>query len=272
MNKNKTSKRRYSRKSKKSAKVSKTMRRAIKQVVSANVETKTINCPDPRSGLIPTNTVNLQYLSASGVQYLVQDVFRLPQGVNDSTALGSPNRIGDKVRGIGFRMNYMFHTRNTFSIASQKFHIPFVKLRIIVFTTAFGVPLLTMPLLYDNNFLNVQTYTLQPVNRDEGYVKTVLYDKLLVINNQSDITVDNVSDPNTQLIYGSCYHFQKYIKFNHPIKYQDNNSTDPTATDKPIYVAITAEVDDSFSSGGIPPSDTPLVYTTGYTQAWFKDA
>uniref|UniRef100_UPI0040487EF5 hypothetical protein n=1 Tax=Flavobacterium sp. TaxID=239 RepID=UPI0040487EF5 len=113
---------------------------------------------------------------------------------------------------------------------------------------------------------------MQPVNRDEGYVKTVLYDKTMLINNHSDFAVDNVSDPNQQLIYGSCYHFEKYIKFNHSIKYMDNNSTDPTGTDKPIYIAILAECDDSYSGGSIPPTSTPLVYTTGYTQAFFKDA
>lgn len=270
-------KRRASRKPRRSTKsrarkVSKPLRAAIKQVVKAQIETKSINCPDPTSGLLPTNTVNRVYNSFNGPQYLVQDVFRCPQGVADSTILGSPNRIGDKVKALGFKMNYFFHTANGFTLAGNKYHIPFVKLRIIVFTTAYGIPVLTMPLLFDNNFLNVETHTMQPVNRDEGYVKTVLYDKVFLINNHSDFSVDNVSDPNQQLIYGSCFHFQKYIKFNHSLKYMDNNSTDPTGTDKPIYIAILAECDDSYSGGSIPPTDTPLVYTTGYTQAFFKDA
>lgn len=256
----------------KARKVSKPLRAAIKQVVKSQIETKTINCPDPTSGLLPTNTVNRAYNSFNGPLYLVQDVFRCPQGTADSTILGSPNRIGDRVKALGFKMNYYFHTANGFTLAGNKYQIPFVKLRIIVFTTAYGIPALTMPLLFDNNFLNVETHTLQPVNRDEGYVKTVLYDKTMLINNHSDFSVDNVSNPNQQLIYGSCLHFEKYIKFNHTIKYMDNNGTDPTGTDKPVYVAILAECDDSFSGGSIPPSDTPLVYITGYTQAYFKDA
>ena len=260
----------YKRRSRKSKSVSQPLRRAIKQVVKGQVETKTINVPDPTSGLLPTNTVNRQYLAASGVQYLVQDVFRLPQGTNDSTILGSGNRVGDSINALGFKMNYFFHTRNMVVSAGQNIQIPFVKLRITVFTTAYGVALLNMPLLYDNNFLNVQTYTLQPINRDEGYVKKVLYDKVFIIRNENDFSTDSVSVPNTQMLYGNVMHFQKYIKFNHRLKYMDNNSTDPSGTSQPIFVSITAESDDSLS--GFIPSNTPLVYTTGYTQAWFKDA
>lgn len=257
---------------KKAPKVSKPLRAAIKQVVKSQIETKSINCPDPTSGLLPINTVNRVYNSFSGPQYLVEDVFRCPQGTADSTIIGSGNRIGDRVKALGFKMNYYFHTANGFTLGGDKYQIPFIKLRILVFTTAYGISPLTMPLLFDDHFLNVQTHTMQPVNRDEGYVKTVLYDKTMIINNHSDFSTDSVSNPSRQLIYGSCIHFQKYIKFNHPIKYMDNNSTDPTGTDKPVYIAILAECDDSYSSGAIPPTSTPLVYTTGYTQAYFKDA
>jgi len=254
----------------KSARVSKPLRRAIKQVVRGQVETKTINCPDSDSGLIPTNTVNKTYASASGLQYLVKDVFRCPQGVEDSTTLRSPNRLGDSIQALGFKMNYYFHMRNMFNIGSTSLQLPFVKLRVIVFTTAYGVPLLNYPLLFDDHFLNVETYTLQPINRDEGYVKKVLYDRVFIMRNENDYSTTLGSDPNTQVIYGNVLHFQKYIKFNNKIRYMDNNGTDPQGTSQPVYISITAEADDSLS--GFPPSDTPLVYTTGYTQAWFKDA
>jgi len=250
--------------------VSKPLKKAIAQVLKKQIETKTINVPDPTTGLLPKNTVNRQYLSASGVQYLVEDVFRVPQGTADSTALASGNRIGDKVRAIGFKMNYFLHTASGFTLGGSKFQIPFVKVRIIVFTTAYGVGTLNLPLLYNNDFLNAATFVQQPVNFDEGYVKEVLYDKMMIINNDNEIAVDSITTPNTQLIYASCRHFQKYIKFDRPVKYMDNNSVNPTGTDKPIYVAITAEIDDSFV-GGIPPSGTPLLYMTGYTQAYFKD-
>jgi len=253
------------------AKVSKPLKRAIKAVVNSQIETKTINVPDSTTGpLIYKNTVNRSYLAASGVQYLCEDVFKVLQGVEDNSAIGSPNRIGDKTHAIGFKMNYIFHMANNFSLGSQKFYIPFVKIRVTVFTTAFGIGTLNLPLLYDNNFLNTATYVLQPINYDEGFVKTVLFDKVFLIRNQTGFAVDAVSTPNTQLVYGNLLHFQKYIKFNHPLKYADNNSTNPAGTDKPVYIAMTAEIDESFT-GGIPPSNTPIVYTTGYTQAWYKD-
>ena len=72
--------------SKKSMKVSKPLRKAVKQIINKNVETKTINVPMTPGG--GTNTVNVPYQALSGLLFLAQDVFRVPQGVEDSTALG----------------------------------------------------------------------------------------------------------------------------------------------------------------------------------------
>lgn len=253
-------------------KVSAPLKRAIQRVINRNVETKTINCPDADTGLIPTNTVNKMYANASGVQYLVSDVYRQNLGTADSTLIraSNGNRIGDAVQALGFRMNYYFHTKNIFTLAGQNIQMPFVKLRLIVFTTRDNGTPLQYSLLYDTNFLDVATTTLHPVNRDEGYVKKVLYDKVFVINNNSDFATQAGSNPNTAALYGSCLHVDQYIKYPHKIKYIDNNSQNIVGTAEPIYIAITAEVD--YSLSGFPPSDTPLVYTTGYTQAWFKDA
>lgn len=74
------------------AKVSKPLRKAIKQVMKTQVETKTINVPLNPGG--SANSVYVPYGALSGVQYLAQDIFRLPQGVEDSTTLGAPNRVG----------------------------------------------------------------------------------------------------------------------------------------------------------------------------------
>lgn len=263
--------RRVTRKRKSTKKVSKPLRKAIQQVVKSQIETKTINVTDPDSGLIRKNTINKVYNSASGLQYLAQDVFKVEQGVADGTALGSLNRIGDKCRGVGFKMNYYFHMANTFAIGNAKFLIPFVKLRVIVFRQAFGQPIPTYGTLYNTDFCNVSTYTLQPVDFHEGYVKEVLYDKVHVLR-ANQFPVDNVSNPNAQLAMINCFHLQKYIKFDHPIKYMDDQISNPNGTDKPVHIAISAEIDESWTAGGFPPSGTALVYTTGYTQAWFKDA
>ena len=252
-------------------KPSKTMVRAVKQIVKQQVETKTINVVDPNSGMLPANTVSKAYGAASGLQYLAQDVFKCLKGVEDSTSLSAQNRIGDKIRASGFLMNYYFHNSNTYTIGGNTYTIPFVKLRILVFTTAFGVAVPTYPLVYNPDFLGANTYTLQPISHNEGYVKNVLLDKTIILRNQNQFATTSSSSPNNQLVHGGVYHFKKYIKFDHPIKYMDDNASYPNNTDKPVYIAISAEIDDSWV-GGIPPSGTNILYTTGYTQAWFKDA
>lgn len=265
MNKNKMSKKRSSRKSGSSVKVSKTVKRAVKQVLSRNIETKTINVPNP-SGLANNN--NVVYGALSGVQYLATDVYKQKQGTADSTALGSGNRVGDKVKAIGFLMDYYFTIPSFYNIGSGVYYLPFVKLRITVFTTAFGFPVLTSPLIYDSNFNNANTSTLQPINWDEGYVKTVLYDKVHIIrNNLSVLSTTTTINPSAT---GNMLHFRKYIKYDHNVKYVDNNTASPNSTDKPIFIAISAEVDDA--NTGLVPSATKILFSTGYTRAWFKDA
>jgi len=254
------------------ARISKPLRKAIKQVIKTQVETKTINVTDPDSGLIRKNTINKAYQSASGLQYLAQDIFKVEQGVADGTALGSLNRIGDKTRGVGFKMNYYFHPATKYNFQSLKLLIPYIKLRIIVFRQAFGQPIPTYGTLYNTDFCSVATYTLQPVDFHEGYVKDVLYDRVHILRPHQSYSLDSVSDPNTHQAESNVFHFQKYIKFDYPIKYMDDQVTNPNGTDKPVHIAISAEIDESWSQGGFPPSGTTLLYTTGYTQAWFKDA
>jgi len=244
-------------------KVSKSLKSAIKQVITRTVETKTINCPVAGG---TTNSVNVSYNALAGVQYLVEDVFKCPQGVLDSTVIASGNRIGDRVKGVGFLMDYYFRIINSYSIGAQNFPLPYVKLRITLFTQAFGSPLLPQSLLYDSNFLNSNTSTMQPINWNEGYVKTVLYDKVHIIRNtlSTQGTTSLTVSP-----LGQVFHFKKYFKYDHLIKYTDNNTTSPNSTEKPIYIVICAEVDDAATA---VPSSQVILYSTGYTRAWFKDA
>lgn len=243
----------------------KTIKDVVKQQMKVQVETKTINCPDP-TGISNSNAT--PYAALSGVQYLVQDVFKVNQGTGDSTAIAAGNRIGDKIKGVGFLMDYYFRIINFYSIGANVFYLPYVKLRITLFTQAFGSPLLTSPLIYDTNFNNSNTSTLQPINWDEGYVKNVIYDKVHIIRNtlslQGTVATASVSP------LGQVFHFKKYFKYDHMIKFADNNTLSPNSTDKPIYIAISAEVDDSVS--GAVPSGQKIVFSTGYTRAWFKDA
>lgn len=270
MNKTKMPKRRISRRPKSSVKVSKSVKKAVKMVLNKNVETKTLNVPNP-SGLANNNAV--PYGALVGVQYLVTDLFKQTQGTNDSTVIGSSNRVGDKIKSIGFLMDYYFTLAQAFNLATINYLIPYVKLRITVFRTAFGIPPLTSALLYDSNFNNTNTSTLQPINWDEGYVKEVLYDKVHIIrNNLSVPSVAGTTTVNTfaPMSIGNVFHFRKYIKYDKYIKYNDNNTSFPNSTDKPIYIAISAEVDDAQT--GLVPSGSKILFSTGYTRAWFKDA
>ena len=252
----------------KKPKVSKNMKAeivaAVKDVNKKEIETKTINCVDAAS--TTTNTVGRVYPSASGLQILVADVFSVPQGVADSTAIGALNRIGDKIRGVGFYMDYYIHGYNTYGVGGNQYQIPYIKVRITIWKQAFGIPVLTAPLLYDTNFLTGATSTIQPLNWDKGYIKDLIYDKVHIIqSNYAQV------DASTLAAYPltNVYHFKKYFKYDHPIKFTDNNSATPNSTNMPIYISMSAEVDEG---NVFVPSGARLLNTTGYTRAWFKDA
>ncbi len=252
------------------AKLSKPMLKAVTKVVNKvsnkKIETKTINVP---SAVTPTtNNALVPYGALSGIQYLVQDIFKVAQGVTDSTAITAANRIGDKIRGIGFLMDYYITLPSFYTLSGTAYPIPYVKFRITVWKQAYGSPLLNSPLLYDSNFLVTNTATQQPINWDEGYVKEVLYDKVHILRNNYVGFTPGASLQVPAL--ANVFHFKKYIKYDYPIKFVDNSSTSQNSTDNPLYATISAEVDESFS--GLTPSGTKILFTTGYTRAWFKDA
>lgn len=252
----------------KAAAPSKRLALAIKQVVKKQIETKTINVPDP---VTPSgNTINRLYLQGGGLQYVVTDVFKVGQGVANDTAVGSLNRIGDKTKSVGFLMDYFFHTRSYYSIAGSVYHIPFIKIRVTVFQQAFNInpPLVTQ--LYDVNMVSGGGATLRPIDYDDGSVRKVLYDRSFLVRNPPNDPLNASSGPNTVGPMGNCLRVRKYIKHDKLQKYMDSNSVNPNGTANPIYISIYAEVDDSFP--GLVPSGTTLLYMTGRTQAWFKDA
>lgn len=257
------------------AKLSKPMVKAIKSISKQQAikeaETKTINVP--QSGQTSVNTVNLAYPALSGLQYLVSDIFSVKQGVNDSTLVLPYNRIGDRIRGVGFLMDYYFTLSKPYSLSSVFYIIPFVKLRVTVWRQAFGVPVIPANLLYDTNFLTANSSTLQPINWNEGYVKEVLYDKVHIIrNNLSYMSAAGTNSTNNTVppALGQVFHFKKYMKYDKLIKFTDNNTVSPNSTDSPINITISAEIDDSVT--GMVPSGSTIMQTTGYTRAWFKDA
>lgn len=241
----------------------------IKQALSTEIETKTINVPDPVTPA--TNTVHRLYLQGSGLQYLVVDAYKQLQGTANSTVIGNPigNRIGDKVKAVGILMDYFFHSRSSYSIGSNSYHIPFVKVRVTLFTQAYGVSLPTLALLYDSEFVAGGGASLRPVDYSEGNARRVLYDRVHIIENRPADPL-SAGGPNSPSPTSAMIRFRKYIKLDKFIKYMDSNSGNPNGTQNPIYMTVYAEVDDGFT--GLVPSGTTLLYMTGRTQCWFKDA
>lgn len=248
-------------------KVSKPLSRAIKQVLMRNVETKAINAP--HNGIGPSNTLGLPYPANNGLIYLAKDIFAMPQGSADSTAVSASNRIGDRVNAKGFLMNYMFQTKLFYTVGTSNFYIPFIKIRVTVFQANFGVGNITDSLLYDNNVTAGAGTSLKPINWGSGYIKSVLYDKVFVVtNNSSGLTGGTTSVQVAN--WGKAFHFKKYINLkNKVIEYADNSSTSPNATKYPIMVVVSGEYDDY---SNITPTGTTLFHMTGSTVGWFKDA
>jgi len=263
---NKLYRKRRTTRRKTTAKPSNKMVKAIKAVVKGQIETKTINVPDPVAG--NQNTINRLYLQGSGLQFLVVDAFKVGQGVSNDTSVGSLNRIGDKTKAVGMLMDYFFHTRSYYSIGGNSYHIPFIKIRVTAFQQAFNINPPSVAQLYDVNMTSGGGASLRPIDYDDGSVRKVLYDKVFLIQNKP---ADPLSaTPNTAQPMNSVIRFRKYLKHDKIQKYMDSNSVNPNGTANPIYVSVYAEVDDSFP--GLVPSGTTLLYMTGRTQCWFKDA
>lgn len=237
----------------------KAVRAVVKSTLRRQMETKVINVADQ---------ANLAYTALGGIQILAADVYSVQQGVRNSTQAGAANRVGDRIRAHGFQMNYYFSIPNFYNIGAAAFYIPFVKVRCVVFQTANFIPALSSSLLFDTNFLPSATSTLQPINYDGGFVKKVLYDKVFVIRNNLSVQSGGATGVNIPQV-GNMISWKKFIPYKNLIKFSDNSTTQPNSTDSPIYVAISAEVDDAFS--GLVPSGTTILRTTGYTKAWFKD-
>jgi len=161
-----------SRKYMRKPKVSKNLTRAIKQVVKKSVETKIINVPDSASlGL--TNTKNRVYGALSGLQYLAFDIFKVNQGVNDATTLGSGNRIGDKIRPMYLQFKGQMYGGNS--------HV----LRVIVFrwhptTTPTGAQIL------DNTYVSTFRAPFAPYEESSKDMYTILKDKYFTLSAAGD--------------------------------------------------------------------------------------
>jgi len=251
---------------KSAAKFNKAVKQEIKSISYKTQETKQINVPDFNTPL--TNTVGLVYPSASGLQYLFQDCFKVARGTDDGTQIGSANRIGNSVYALGIRMNYTFQNYSVI-LSPVTMLMPFVRLRIIVFqqTASTGVaPAPSALTLLDTNFVGTGAFTsstLQPVRYNGGAVKRVLYDKVKILKN----LVPSLNPTGTTTYpQASVYNFSKYLKLKQKVKY---TTLAGEPTEEPIHCCIIAEVDNTNAQCA---SGTRLVMTSGFSQCFYKDA
>ena len=211
--------------------------------------------------------MHVAYKALTGIQYLVQDLYSMPPGDLNLTVVGSANRFSDRIKPTGFYMNYYFGTIPQYSIGVP-YYPAFIKIRIMAFTSIFTqtVAPATAEVLDFNFFGNLNGCTLNPINYDKGIVKRMLYDKVKIVRATNPILSPTAV---ATLPYANVYHLKKFIKFKSLIHYNDNNTTFPDSTREPIYVAITAEFDESWTA--LTPSGTGLLFTTGYTQGFFRN-
>jgi len=235
--------------------LNKRIKAVAKQVFNTRVETKTWNPP--------SGNITAYYGAQSGLTLLCADVFAMPQGVQNSTATSAVNRIGDKVRAIGFKMCYDFSLPTTYSVGTSIISLGYCKFRILAFTIAPNVPVPAYPLVYDVNFTPGSTYTNQPIAWGEGYVKKVVYDKTFCLKAQQNSNVGA-----GQIPWNNVMQFRKYVKFDRILKYMDESPT-PDQSSQRVFIALTAEYD---TPSTVTPSGTKILHINGYTQAWFKDA
>ena len=250
-------------------KLKKTVVELMKKVSYSTQETKMVNAPDATVGA--ANTVNLSYAAASGLQYLVTDIFSMRSGVLNSTTVGSANRIGDKIHALGIKMNYYFSTYSSYGSPSL-FGIPYVKVRVLVFQLLNDlVPNPLLPLVLDTNFVGTGAFvdsTLQPFNAQKGLVKRVVYDKVHIIRNNA-ANQGSLGPAAAAYPLGNVFHFEKYIKIGKDIKYNDSSTTNPNGTEMPYCVAIVAEIDNTTL---YTASAQRILTTSGYTVGYYKDA
>ena len=249
---------------KSSAKFTKAVRTEIKQIAYKTQETKSINVPDATNPA--SNTVQLQYPSASGLQYLVLDAFKCLRGTDDSTVIGAANRVGDAVYALGIQMKYNFQM-NTNIVNPLLMTVPFVRLRIIAFqaNSSIAPPPGTLSLL-DSNFVGTGAFinsTMQPINYRAGFVKRILYDKVKIL--RPAMNTINPSPP-ANYITSQVYNFDKYLKLKQKVKYLSSTGE---PTEEPIHVCIIAECDNTSTQIA---SGQRLVLTSGFSRAFFKDA
>lgn len=248
----------------KKSKLAPAVKYQVQKLINKNIETKQAY----KTYLTATYNVNDDML------VMASDVFGgIGQGALDSSTPASNNRIGDSVTARGVLFNFRIVARNVFTVASNNFQLPWVSIRLMVFTARASVALLGAPTkakCLDGQAMTVNIAPTQvPWSMTQyGYVKNVLYDKVIKIRNDGLFVNNSVaSDP----VLGNEYNFKKYFKLNKIVKYTDNVSGSQNETSEPMFFAILAETA-PFLNTGLNTGTQPLCSISGYTKVYYKDA
>lgn len=258
-------KRNYVRKAntrKSTAKFSKKEVKQIERMIHKNIETK------QHYQTYTTQTYN----DRDDILNVVQDVFGgIGQGALDSSAPGANNRIGDSINARGCLFNFRITARNTWSNGSIVFTLPYVYVRLMIFSINAPIALLGLPTkanMFDGVAMTVNTApTRVPFSvNNYGYAKDIIYNKVIKIRNDGIFVNNGIAN---ETLLGNDFYFNKYIKFNKVIKYTDNGSG--LQTNKPLFFSIIAETA-PFLNTGMNLVVNPLITISGYTKVYYKDA
>lgn len=246
-------------------KLSKVVKYQVQRLINKNIETKQAY----KTYQTATYNVNDDILVMSS------DVFGgIGQGALDASVPSSNNRIGDSITARGVMFNFRIVSRNTFVVSGVgSFQLPWVSIRLMIFTTRASVAQLGLPTkakCFDSQAMTVNIAPTQvPWSMTQyGYVKNVIYDKVIKIRNNGLFVNNSIS---SDTLLGNEYNFKKYLKLNKVIKYTDNVGGSPNETAEPMFFAILAETA-PFLNTGLNTGTQPLCTISGYTKVYYKDA
>lgn len=244
------------------AKLSKPIKYQIQKLINKNLETK------QHYQTYSTQTYN----DRDDILNVSQDVFGgIGQGALDSSVPGANNRIGDSISARGVLFNFRITARNTFTNGSIVFTLPYVYVRLMIFTVKAPIALLGLPSkanMFDQNAMTVNTApTRVPFSSTNyGYAKNIIYNKVIKIRNDGLFVNNGIAN---ETLLGNDFYMNKYIKWNKIIKYTDNGTG--TQTNEPMFFSIIAETA-PFLSTGMNLVVNPLCTISGYTKVYYKDA
>lgn len=261
----KQKRRNYARKTnirKPKVKLSKPVKYQIQKMINKNLETKT--------HYQTYSTVS--YNDRDDILNVSQDVFGgIGQGALDSSAPGANNRIGDSISARGCLFSFRITARNTFTNGSIVFTLPYVYVRLMIFTVNAPIALVGLPTkanMFDAAAMTVNTApTRVPFSSSNyGYSKNILYNKVIKIRNDGLFVNNGIAN---ETLLGNDFFLNKYIKYNKIIKYTDNGTS--TQTNSPMFFSVIAETA-PFLNTGMNLVVNPLITVSGYTKVYYKDA